>query len=109
MAPPETQTRRSTGVPMTARPGELRRLSAGSVAEASLRDAEPSAFWLDCADRPQPRPPLTARTCADLIIVGGRVAGPVDGGARQGARSGPGRALGGGRPHRLGGLRAQRR
>src|SRR3954453_14072915 len=75
MAPPKTQTRRSTGVPMTARPGKLRRLSAGSVAEASLRAVEPSAFWLDCPARPQPRPPLTARTCADLIIVGGGFAG----------------------------------
>jgi glycine/D-amino acid oxidase-like deaminating enzyme len=60
---------------MTARPDELRRLSAGSVAEASLRDAEPSAFWLDRADRPQPRPALTARTSADLIVVGGGFAG----------------------------------
>jgi glycine/D-amino acid oxidase-like deaminating enzyme len=41
----------------------------------SLRDAEPTAFWLDRADRPQPRPALTAPASADLIIVGGGFTG----------------------------------
>ena len=41
----------------------------------SLRDAEPRVFWLDRADRPEPRPALTAPASADLIIVGGGFAG----------------------------------
>jgi hypothetical protein len=44
----------------------------------SLRDTEPSAFWLDCADRPE----LTTSALADLVIVGGgfrQVGGYFDG------------------------------
>lgn len=41
----------------------------------SLRDAEPRAFWLDRADRPEPRPAVTAPASADLIIVGGGFTG----------------------------------
>ena len=41
----------------------------------SLRDAEPRVFWLDRADRPEPRPALTGPASADLVIVGGGFAG----------------------------------
>jgi glycine/D-amino acid oxidase-like deaminating enzyme len=41
----------------------------------SLRDVEQKVFWLDRADRPAPRPALTAPGTADLVVVGGGFAG----------------------------------
>jgi glycine/D-amino acid oxidase-like deaminating enzyme len=46
-----------------------------AAASDSLRDAEQKVFWLDRADRPVPRPALTAPETADLVIVGGGFAG----------------------------------
>ncbi|MFD7624159.1 FAD-dependent oxidoreductase, partial [Streptomyces sp. NPDC059802] len=37
----------------------------------SLRDAEPTPFWLDDPDRPQATPALTGGTTCDLLVVGG--------------------------------------
>jgi glycine/D-amino acid oxidase-like deaminating enzyme len=44
-------------------------------APAALRDAEPVPFWLDQADRPAPRPALTASARTDLAIIGGGYTG----------------------------------
>lgn len=37
---------------------------------AALADAEPTVFWLDQPGRPDPAPPLTGTTDADLVIIG---------------------------------------
>ena len=37
----------------------------------ALADAQPRVFWLDRPDRPDPLPPLTGATTADLLVVGG--------------------------------------
>ena len=37
----------------------------------ALRDAAPTAYWLDDVRRPEPLPALTAPTRADLVVVGG--------------------------------------
>jgi len=37
----------------------------------SLRDAAPSAYWLDDPARPEPLPPLDGPSAADLVVVGG--------------------------------------
>ncbi len=42
---------------------------------ASLRDAEPSVFWLDTSASPEPRDPISACTETDLLIVGGGFTG----------------------------------
>lgn len=39
-------------------------------ARAALADAEPSVFWLDRPDAPEPTDPLTGAHEADLVIVG---------------------------------------
>ncbi|WP_326769766.1 FAD-binding oxidoreductase [Streptomyces sp. NBC_01591] len=41
----------------------------------SLRDAEPTPFWLDDPDRPQGTPALTGGTTCDLLVVGGGYTG----------------------------------
>ncbi|MER5616598.1 FAD-dependent oxidoreductase [Streptomyces sp. NPDC002215] len=41
----------------------------------SLRDAEPTPFWLDDPDRPQATPALTGGTTCDLLVVGGGYTG----------------------------------
>jgi Glycine/D-amino acid oxidases (deaminating) len=41
----------------------------------SLAGAVPSSFWLDSPDRPDPEPPLTGSTTADLVVVGGGYTG----------------------------------
>ena len=41
----------------------------------SLRDATPGSFWLDSPLRPDPLPPLTGDTRADLVVVGGGYTG----------------------------------
>ncbi|HEY3535317.1 MAG TPA: FAD-dependent oxidoreductase, partial [Pedococcus sp.] len=41
----------------------------------ALRDATPAAFWLDSPDRPAPRPGLSGRATADLVVVGGGYSG----------------------------------
>jgi glycine/D-amino acid oxidase-like deaminating enzyme len=43
--------------------------------ERALRDASPTTFWLDAADRPAPRAPLAGATEADLVVVGGGYTG----------------------------------
>jgi glycine/D-amino acid oxidase-like deaminating enzyme len=45
------------------------------LAASALADAQPAVLWLDDPDRPAPRPPLTADTTADLVIVGGGFSG----------------------------------
>jgi glycine/D-amino acid oxidase-like deaminating enzyme len=47
----------------------------GAAARAALADAEPTPFWLDRVDRPEPRPTLTGSASADLVIVGGGFTG----------------------------------
>ncbi|MGW9120922.1 NAD(P)/FAD-dependent oxidoreductase [Streptomyces sp. NPDC055663] len=42
---------------------------------ASLRDAEPTPFWLDDPDRPQAASALTGGTTCDLLVVGGGYTG----------------------------------
>jgi glycine/D-amino acid oxidase-like deaminating enzyme len=37
---------------------------------AALADAQPTPFWLDSPDRPDPTPPLTGVHTADLVVVG---------------------------------------
>jgi glycine/D-amino acid oxidase-like deaminating enzyme len=49
--------------------------AAGARAAATLIDAEPAVLWLDDPARPAARPPLTADTTADLVIVGGGFSG----------------------------------
>lgn len=44
-------------------------------AEASLRDVQRRVFWLDRADRPAARAPLTGETVADLVVIGGGFTG----------------------------------
>jgi glycine/D-amino acid oxidase-like deaminating enzyme len=44
-------------------------------ARASWADAEPMPYWLDRADRPPPRPPLTGELNCDLLVVGGGYSG----------------------------------
>ena len=46
-----------------------------SVEHPSLREAAPTPYWLDRADRPPPRTPLEAHSAADLCIVGGGFSG----------------------------------
>ncbi|MFF8717099.1 NAD(P)/FAD-dependent oxidoreductase [Streptomyces sp. NPDC015184] len=41
----------------------------------SLRDAEPTPFWLDDPDRPQATPALVGGTTCDLLVVGGGYTG----------------------------------
>jgi len=41
----------------------------------ALADAERRPYWLDKPDRPEPVPPLTGRTTADLAVVGGGYTG----------------------------------
>jgi glycine/D-amino acid oxidase-like deaminating enzyme len=36
----------------------------------ALADADPTPFWLDSAERPDPAPPLTGAHTADLVVVG---------------------------------------
>jgi len=45
------------------------------MSRAALADAEPAVFWLDSPHRPEPRPPLTGPTGADLLVVGGGYSG----------------------------------
>ncbi len=40
-----------------------------------LRDAEPSVYWTDRIDAPEPEEPLTKRTTCDVLIVGGGFTG----------------------------------
>ncbi len=47
---------------------------AATVAR-SLADAEPTCWWLDDEDRPDPHEPLTGTTTADLVVVGGGYSG----------------------------------
>jgi glycine/D-amino acid oxidase-like deaminating enzyme len=42
---------------------------------ASLADVKLGSFWLDCADAPEPLPPLAGTTAADLAVVGGGFTG----------------------------------
>jgi glycine/D-amino acid oxidase-like deaminating enzyme len=49
--------------------------AGGARAAAALADAEPAVLWLDDPARPAPRPPLTADTTADLVIIGGGFSG----------------------------------
>ena len=37
------------------------------VIASSLRDADPTPYWLDTGSRPAPAPPLSAATTADLL------------------------------------------
>ena len=37
----------------------------------SLRSARHAPYWLDDPERPDPLPPLTADTRADLVVIGG--------------------------------------
>jgi glycine/D-amino acid oxidase-like deaminating enzyme len=46
-----------------------------TVDHEALRDAAPTPYWLDHADRPAPRAPLDAHTTADLCVVGGGYSG----------------------------------
>ncbi|GER23619.1 oxidoreductase [Zafaria cholistanensis] len=46
----------------------------GAVA-AALAGAAPACFWLDTAERPEPRPPVSADLDADLAVVGGGYTG----------------------------------
>ncbi len=48
---------------------------AAASLHSSLRDCEPTVFWLDSPDRPAPAPPLGAPTECDLLIVGGGYTG----------------------------------
>jgi glycine/D-amino acid oxidase-like deaminating enzyme len=41
----------------------------------ALADAAPVPYWLDRPERPDPLPPLTGATDADLLVVGGGYAG----------------------------------
>lgn len=41
----------------------------------SLADAEPSVFWLDDPDAPDPAEPLRGQAAADLVVVGGGYTG----------------------------------
>ena len=41
----------------------------------ALRDATPTPFWLDSAQRPEPAPPLIGEQRADLVVVGGGYTG----------------------------------
>ena len=52
--------------------------AGGSDPERDRRayaDAATTPFWLDSADRPDPRPPLAADAACDLAIVGGGLSG----------------------------------
>ena len=51
-----------------------RRTSADRIA-ASLEGASSTPFWLDSPHRPQPLPPLSGDTTADLVVVGGGYCG----------------------------------
>jgi glycine/D-amino acid oxidase-like deaminating enzyme len=46
-----------------------------SVEHASLRDAAPTAYWLDRPERPEPRPGPQAHLTTDLCVVGGGFSG----------------------------------
>jgi len=46
-----------------------------NAAAAALADAQPSCFWLDRPERPQPADPLIAEERTDLAIVGGGFTG----------------------------------
>jgi glycine/D-amino acid oxidase-like deaminating enzyme len=41
----------------------------------ALADAAPVPYWLDRPERPDPAPPLTGLTDADLVVIGGGYAG----------------------------------
>ncbi|MDG4820940.1 FAD-dependent oxidoreductase [Asanoa sp. WMMD1127] len=41
----------------------------------ALADAQPKVFWLDRPERPDPLPPLTGDTSADLLVIGGGYSG----------------------------------
>jgi glycine/D-amino acid oxidase-like deaminating enzyme len=43
--------------------------------DAALADARPAVLWLDTTERPEPRPPLSGDTTADLVVVGGGYTG----------------------------------
>jgi glycine/D-amino acid oxidase-like deaminating enzyme len=45
------------------------------VTHPALADAAPTSAWLDSPSRPDSRPPLTADTTADLVVVGGGYTG----------------------------------
>ena len=49
-------------------------VSPSSIRE-SLRDAEPTPFWLDDPDAPEPRPQLIEHLRCDLLVVGGGFSG----------------------------------
>ncbi|WP_329619587.1 FAD-binding oxidoreductase [Streptomyces sp. NBC_01255] len=42
---------------------------------ASLRDVDPTPFWLDSPEKPQPAPALVGATTCDLLVVGGGYTG----------------------------------
>ncbi|MEU3479880.1 FAD-dependent oxidoreductase [Streptomyces sp. NPDC033753] len=42
---------------------------------ASLRDIDPTPFWLDSPEKPQPAPALVGATACDLLVVGGGYTG----------------------------------
>jgi glycine/D-amino acid oxidase-like deaminating enzyme len=44
-------------------------------AQAALADAQPSCWWLDDVDAPDPSPPLTGTVRTDLAVVGGGYSG----------------------------------
>ena len=44
-------------------------------ADVALAGAAPAVLWLDDPARPEPLPPLTAATSADLVVVGGGYTG----------------------------------
>jgi glycine/D-amino acid oxidase-like deaminating enzyme len=46
-----------------------------SSINASLRDAEPTSFWLDTPNASAAHPPLTERLACDLLVVGGGFTG----------------------------------
>jgi glycine/D-amino acid oxidase-like deaminating enzyme len=46
-----------------------------SAVHRSLADTEPGVYWLEQPGRPPVRPPLEARTAADLVVVGGGYSG----------------------------------
>jgi len=41
----------------------------------ALADTEPSSFWLDNSERPEPAPALVGATDADLVVIGGGFTG----------------------------------
>ncbi len=49
--------------------------AGAAAARAALADAQPDVFWLDRAERPAARAPLSADATADLVVVGGGYTG----------------------------------